>query len=826
MPPQHISTATTTMAGSSPSPTPQTGNAARAQYRRQGSSYGAGHVHHMAVMVAPTRVDYSVNKGGIRSWVVLIVFVLLCSALLNIFSEEPGTRTMSMTTSKGEDVEFDEEANDWSSKRSEINETEEENESESKHDDARELETEEGEEEDDEIDDDEKKDISYKYNVNEEELMLARLREKAAKRWREHRAERRKAQKIGGTHDELIHDSEEKNHDGGEEKDENQNEIGKQDVIDDEEMEAETDRHNHIMSTEVGTHQEQEEENQQPDTDEPFEAVPKRKIAQKKRSKTTPTSKKHLLSHSRQQKEQEGRRPRKELLRKQPQKRKLEAIMVAEDEENERFEENATANDQENAQIQAEETIQTNEVVALRKRPVYNRKAITNRNDYRHRELLDAADFMLEQHNFVAAAQQYQQVLSKDPDSPRALFGRARMQQLSAEFSGPDNELTQAHLLEKAMTDYEQLLNQDETPDELFRIAAQHFIECARHRGSQQHKIIQVQRALVDRFPDDLDAQCEFGVTWLGMRRPEEAANVFKNILDSEPSHAVAQAYYGYILMVHEENLERGVQLLRRAIRSGRTEVTEDPKFYFHLGDGLTRLGRKQEALSVYADAVSHGLFPSTLQRSMHNMKGLTARPWWTLEQTGCGKQLRQLERHWTAIREEALQIWNKRRNLFVQENAMHLINPSEHWVLVFRGNSHGNFREDLCERWMPSTCELLKAFSNSMCAREKIRLSVLHAGASSWPHCGSTNYVLEAHLGLVASSDARLRVGQETKGWRQGKMFVFDTSFERELMFEGAPANAVRIALVLELWHPELPQMLREKISDDMEDNNENISQ
>ena len=47
-----------------------------------------GQVHHMAVMVAPSRVDYSVNKGGLRSWAVIIVFVLLCSALLNIFSEE------------------------------------------------------------------------------------------------------------------------------------------------------------------------------------------------------------------------------------------------------------------------------------------------------------------------------------------------------------------------------------------------------------------------------------------------------------------------------------------------------------------------------------------------------------------------------------------------------------------------------------------------------------------------------------------------------------------------------------------------------------------
>jgi aspartate beta-hydroxylase len=74
-------------------------------------------------------------------------------------------------------------------------------------------------------------------------------------------------------------------------------------------------------------------------------------------------------------------------------------------------------------------------------------------------------------------------------------------------------------------------------------------------------------------------------------------------------------------------------------------------RFYFHLGDGLTRLGRTHEAYAVYGDAVGHGLFPSVFQRSMHNLKGLTARPWWPMDQLECAKQLRQLERHWTAIK-------------------------------------------------------------------------------------------------------------------------------------------------------------------------------
>ena len=52
-------------------------------------------------------------------------------------------------------------------------------------------------------------------------------------------------------------------------------------------------------------------------------------------------------------------------------------------------------------------------------------------------------------------------------------------------------------------------------------------------------------------------------------------------VLEAEPSHALAMAYYGYILKVHGGELERAVQLLRRAVRSGREEVTGNPKWEF-----------------------------------------------------------------------------------------------------------------------------------------------------------------------------------------------------------------------------------------------------
>lgn len=81
---------------------------------------------------------------------------------------------------------------------------------------------------------------------------------------------------------------------------------------------------------------------------------------------------------------------------------------------------------------------------------------------------------------------------------------------------------------------------------------------------------------------------------------------------------------------------------MRKGLRD-REQPIQDPKFYFHLGDGLMRLGRSQDAFKVYEEAVELGLFPSVYQRSTYNLDGLTARPWWTLSQTRCSRHLKVL---------------------------------------------------------------------------------------------------------------------------------------------------------------------------------------
>lgn len=59
-----------------------------------------------------------------------------------------------------------------------------------------------------------------------------------------------------------------------------------------------------------------------------------------------------------------------------------------------------------------------------------------------------------------------------------------------------------------------------------------------------------------------------------------------------------ALVHYGFILKNLDKNIEDAVLYLREGIESGEPG-TQDGKFYFHLGDALTKLGRNDEAIEV-----------------------------------------------------------------------------------------------------------------------------------------------------------------------------------------------------------------------------------
>ncbi|OPC78574.1 hypothetical protein B4N89_30805 [Embleya scabrispora] len=84
---------------------------------------------------------------------------------------------------------------------------------------------------------------------------------------------------------------------------------------------------------------------------------------------------------------------------------------------------------------------------------------------------------------------------------------------------------------------------------------------------------------------------------------------------------------------------------------------------------------------------------------------------------------------------------------------------------------------------------------------------SVLAPRTRVKPHCGFVNTRIRCHLPLIVPPDCRMRVGTETRAWREGRCSVFDDSFEHEVANDSDRPRAV---LLVDTWHPDLTEIER----------------
>lgn len=79
---------------------------------------------------------------------------------------------------------------------------------------------------------------------------------------------------------------------------------------------------------------------------------------------------------------------------------------------------------------------------------------------------------------------------------------------------------------------------------------------------------------------------------------------------------------------------------------------------------------------------------------------------------------------------------------------------------------------------------------------------SAMKPGTHVKPHCGTTNAKLRCHLPLRVPEGCRMRVGSEVRHWAEGRLLVFDDSFEHEVWTAG---DGARVVLVFDVYHPDL---------------------
>ncbi|XP_022451026.1 aspartyl/asparaginyl beta-hydroxylase isoform X9 [Delphinapterus leucas] len=317
-----------------------------------------------------------------------------------------------------------------------------------------------------------------------------------------------------------------------------------------------------------------------------------------------------------------------------------------------------------------------------------------------------------------------------------------------------------------------------------------------KEKGHMRGSLLTLQK-LVQLFPDDTSLKNDLGVGYLLMGDNDSAKKVYEEVLNVTPNDGFAKVHYGFILKA-QNKIAESIPYLKEGIESG-DPGTDDGRFYFHLGDAMQRVGNK-EAYKWYELGHQRGHFASVWQRSLYNVHGLKAQPWWTPKETGYTELVKSLERNWKLIRDEGLAVMDRAQSLFLPEDEN--LREKGDWS-QFTLWQQGRKNENAC-KGARKTCSLLDKFPETTgCRRGQIKYSVMHPGTHVWPHTGPTNCRLRMHLGLVIPKEGcKIRCANETKTWEEGKVLIFDDSFEHEVWQD---ATSFRLIFIVDVWHPEL---------------------
>jgi aspartate beta-hydroxylase len=125
----------------------------------------------------------------------------------------------------------------------------------------------------------------------------------------------------------------------------------------------------------------------------------------------------------------------------------------------------------------------------------------------------------------------------------------------------------------------------------------------------------------------------------------------------------------------------------------------------------------------------------------------------------------------------------------------------------------HGERREDNCTM-CPRTIRALDALPLARVPAHapEVLFSVFTPGTQLLAHRGVTNTRLVGHLPLLVPEECALSVGGEVHAWQEGRVVVFDDTYEHEAWNRSA---RTRVVLIFDLWHPALTEVERIAVSE-----------
>ncbi|KAL7374164.1 hypothetical protein ABVT39_023056 [Epinephelus coioides] len=359
-------------------------------------------------------------------------------------------------------------------------------------------------------------------------------------------------------------------------------------------------------------------------------------------------------------------------------------------------------------QAEAERTAEKQPEEKLKEKAKKKKPKLLNKFDKTIKAEIDTAEKLRKKGKLEEALRAFETLVQLHPQSPRARYGKAQTEDDLAE------KLRSNDMLQKAINSYREAAELPDVTSDLLRAALKRRAERQQFLGRMRGSLATLER-LVQIFPEDISLKNELGVAYLLLGDNKGAKKVYEEVLAVFPGDGFAKVHYGFILK-SENKIAESIPFLKEGLESGEPG-TDDGRFYFHLGDALQRVGDKS-AYYWYELGHKRGHFASVWQRSLYNVDGLKAQPWWTAKETGYTDLVKTLERNWKTIRDEALAVMDQNTGMFIPEEE-NLREKGEwgQYTIWQQGKKVGNGCQGV-----PKTCALLERYPEATgCKRGQV---------------------------------------------------------------------------------------------------------
>ncbi len=251
-----------------------------------------------------------------------------------------------------------------------------------------------------------------------------------------------------------------------------------------------------------------------------------------------------------------------------------------------------------------------------------------------------------------------------------------------------------------------------------------------------------------------------------------------------------------------------------RTVRTLRTQTFESFLEPLRENYGAGELKRVERALRIYLREEAPQYLDERQRPTFLYFPDLPPYPYFDLK---LFPWIPRFEAETGAIREELMKLLpsvSQSERVFtsteLERENLRGVEPSWNGYYFYR---HGVRREDNCAS-CPRTAAALDSVPLSRVREHgpEVLFSVFTAGTHLLPHRGVTNTRIVAHLPLIVPRDCALNVAGEIHEWQEGRIVVFDDTYEHEAWNR---SSSIRVVLIFDLWNPFLTEAERLALAD-----------